>query len=82
MLIADVNIYPNPVKDNLFFNMGTNIDEVKAEVYNLVGLKIKESIIKKNRAIIDMTNIKAGNYLLKVFDIKGQIFKIIYLTKR
>ncbi|UOU96801.1 T9SS type A sorting domain-containing protein [Chryseobacterium daecheongense] len=61
-----VSIYPNPVKDVLYIK-GTGKIE-KAEVYNMVGQKIRSFDTVKDQ--LDVSFLPKGNYILE-FSVKG-----------
>ncbi len=71
------SIYPNPVKTELNFRSNENISS--AEIYNLLGQKVqsynKDALLDDQ---IDVTNLQAGNYLIKVtINSNTQIFRFI-----
>lgn len=72
----DIKVYPNPVKDNLFFagDLG-NYSEVK--VYTLEGKLIKSGGIDNNK--LDLSNLNSGNYILELSSKteKSKTFQII-----
>lgn len=70
-----ISIYPNPVKDVLYFKGISGIE--KAEIYNMVGQKVKTYQTVKGS--IDVSSLSKGNYILEIF-VKGensQSFKLI-----
>ncbi|WP_228429242.1 T9SS type A sorting domain-containing protein [Chryseobacterium sp. 52] len=72
---TSLSIYPNPVKDIIYFKGMSGIDRV--EVYNMVGQKIKISNTVEDR--IDVSSLSKGTYILQIF-VKGensQSFKFI-----
>lgn len=69
-------LYPNPVKETLYFNTNSIIDTVK--IYSLIGQNL--ATFKRDNLIdnsINISNLSKGIYLLKVF-IEGEVatFKI------
>ena len=61
--LNDLKIYPNPVKDLLYFNSENKI--ISFEVYDITG-----RILNSNKVIgnsVDLSNLKTGNYLLKLY---------------
>ncbi|MDQ0782754.1 T9SS type A sorting domain-containing protein [Chryseobacterium sp. W4I1] len=70
-----ISVYPNPVKEILYFKGINEID--KAEIYNMVGQKVKTFSAVKGS--IDISSLSKGNYILQIF-VKGensQSFKFI-----
>lgn len=66
-LINDISIYPNPVKDILNFKTEQNV--IKAEVYDIAGRILSSNSVSENK--IDMSELKTGNYILKLYTEKG-----------
>ncbi|KAF2519481.1 T9SS type A sorting domain-containing protein [Flavobacterium salilacus subsp. salilacus] len=56
--------HPNPVNDILNLSY-TNVIE-RVEVYNLIGQKVSEKHGNQNEMIVNMTELSAGTYLVKV----------------
>lgn len=69
--LANVNLYPNPVKNNLSISSALNIENT--EIYNLTGSLVKQS--KGNVKTIDMSNLTSGSYLVKVRTEQGVIIQ-------
>ncbi|WP_366143717.1 T9SS type A sorting domain-containing protein [Algibacter sp.] len=59
-MIGIIRIYPNPVKDFLYFDTIENIKS--ARFYNSLGQLVKETKDKK----IDFRNFKSGVYILQL----------------
>lgn len=57
-----ISVYPNPVKGDVI-NIVSDVPIKTAELYNLIGKKIKSST---NSDKLDVSNISSGVYLLKV----------------
>lgn len=60
--INDIIAYPNPVKD--FLNFKTQHTILKIEIYDIAGRKLRSSSVSDNK--IDLSELKAGNYILKI----------------
>lgn len=56
--------YPNPVIDILNLSYSKNIDKV--QVINLLGQEVNTKSINTSNAKVDMSNLAAGTYLVKV----------------
>ena len=85
-LIIDVNIdeyeetackvYPNPANDRLYIEAGTEINEVV--VYDIYGRRqVTETPSRQGNVAIDVENLKAGIYFVKINTEKGNIVKRI-----
>ena len=63
----DFIAYPNPVKDIL--NFKTNNIVLKVEIYDAAGRILHSNSVRENR--INLSQLKAGNYILKIYTNKG-----------
>lgn len=61
--INDIIAYPNPVKE--FLNFKTQHNIFKIEIYDIVGRKLSSNSVSDNK--IDLSELKAGNYILKIY---------------
>jgi hypothetical protein len=62
---SNLKIYPNPTTENLFLK---NLDDNEAQIkiYDPLGRKVLEGVIKKSSPLINLKNLKPGVYLLEV----------------
>lgn len=74
----DIKVYPNPVKDQLFFagDLG-NYSDVK--IYSLDGKLVKSGAISGNK--LDVSNLSTGNYILELSS-KSEKSKTIHIIKK
>lgn len=71
--LNDVEVYPNPVKNNIvYFNSGTPLD---VKVYDILGKLVIAKSILPNNAHIDISNINNGIYLVKISNSNQSITK-------
>jgi lysyl endopeptidase len=72
-----VNLFPNPVSDELSIDLSTLIDEnVTVELYDMSGkLLVKTDNSSKAVVLIDMSNFANGMYQLKLKSDKAQVMK-------
>jgi hypothetical protein len=68
-IINDIVTYPNPIKDILNFKTEHNI--TKVEVYDIAGRILSSNSVSENK--IDLSELKTGNYILKLYTEKGII---------
>ena len=70
-------VYPNPANDRLYIEAGTEINEVV--VYDVSGRvqNLRNSETQKLRNSVDVSNLKAGIYFVKINTEKGNIVKRI-----
>lgn len=71
--LQQIQLYPNPVKNYMNISTKANIEKIK--IYNILGSLVKT--IESNLDNIDMTNIKQGTYLVKIFTEQHVVDKII-----
>ncbi|TPG44395.1 T9SS type A sorting domain-containing protein [Flavobacterium pectinovorum] len=77
-VLPNFKYYPNPVKHLLTINNTAVIDEI--EIYAVSGQSILSKRIDSDHAEIDLSNVSAGLYFLKVKS-EGQV-KIVKLVKK
>ena len=75
--IVPLQFAPNPVKTNLELQSTVVLQSVI--IYNVLGQKVYEKIINDNSAILDLSNLRTGNYLVKIDAETGQ--KVIRIVK-
>jgi hypothetical protein len=69
--------YPNPTQDVINFTYKDSITEV--EVYNVLGQKVLQSVPNATSATINVSNLAAGAYLVKLFS--GEFFTTVRVLK-
>ncbi|OQY00060.1 MAG: hypothetical protein B6I24_00650 [Bacteroidetes bacterium 4572_128] len=72
-----VEIYPNPVKDNLSIK---NAENSKIKIYNVLGEEILEIKSASDNETINLEKYKKGTYFVKIFNKKEVIVKKIVLN--
>ena len=65
LIISNIKLYPNPVKDILYFDFDkeTKIDEIK--IFSILGKKIMQSEFNSTNSI-DVSNLQIGLYLIEI----------------
>ncbi len=66
-LNSDINIYPNPTKNQINFSVETNV-----QLTNITGQFIIE---KNNASMLDLSEQAAGLYFITLLDKKGKVIK-------
>lgn len=61
-----VNIYPNPVDQFLTIQSADVIQQVC--IYNMLGIKVKETTINNKEAVLDLSDLSSGVYMVEVMD--------------
>ncbi|MGQ3086317.1 T9SS type A sorting domain-containing protein, partial [Flavobacterium sp.] len=73
---ASFSYHPNPVKDVLTLSYDRNISSI--EVYNIVGQQVMVKMIGQNETTVDMSQLSAGTYLVKVMgDSASKTIKVV-----
>jgi hypothetical protein len=75
--IVPLQFAPNPVKNNL--ELQSTIVLQSVIIYNVLGQKVYEKIINDTSAILDLSSLKTGSYLVKIDAETGQ--KVIRIVK-
>ncbi|WP_412560299.1 S8 family serine peptidase [Winogradskyella sp. MIT101101] len=65
-LIENINIYPNPVKDNLYVELPTQLVNSEVSIYNQLGQKVLQTVLNTNSEAINVESLEAGFYVLKL----------------
>ncbi len=75
--LQEITLYPNPSSGIL--NIGqNNLGEVKVEIYDALGIKLKETSVKEITNSLDITSLSEGVYYVKLYnDNTGIVRKII-----
>ena len=78
-LIEGITVYPNPTKETINIHLNSPMDIQSICLYNLLGQKIKE--FDNNSRHLDISNMAAGNYVLKIVNTnhKEGVYKITKL---
>lgn len=63
-MALQTRIYPNPVNDLMTIQSTTAMQQVC--IYNILGIKVKEVIVRDKEAIIDLTKLPSGLYMVEV----------------
>jgi hypothetical protein len=60
-------IYPNPANQFVFIELSEqNIDGLTVELYNLLGSKVRSTVVNSNRIQLNVANLHAGIYLCTI----------------
>jgi hypothetical protein len=72
--LADIYVYPNPVTDKIFFNLGS-LNAGFVSVYNVLGLRVAEESISSMNNSVDLSRFSNGTYIWQLADDKGELIK-------
>jgi photosystem II stability/assembly factor-like uncharacterized protein len=73
----DINIYPNPVKNNLQLTIANEqLLQKKLQIFNINGKLIKQLIISNEQSKIDVSNLESGVYFLQVGGMSEKFIKM------
>lgn len=75
--LANLVVYPNPVRDLLNVSFDKEIRTVS--VFNMLGQQVMERPVNATEAVIDVSNLTSGNYFVKVD--AGNAFKTLKIIK-
>ncbi|MFN6943564.1 MAG: T9SS type A sorting domain-containing protein [Cytophagaceae bacterium] len=79
--VADFNVYPNPVSNELTIQFNkSNRDLISIEIVTVSGETLKQYKIPKNTkssTTLDVSSLSPGTYLLKIVGNDGVVFKKI-----
>jgi hypothetical protein len=77
--ISDISVYPNPTTDYFQINREENIGEI--HLYNIVGRKVKIYDGRENN-VFDVSDLRSGVYLVRIFGTNKRVIKTVRLNKR
>lgn len=76
-------VYPNPFCQTLSINtFGSNSKPVFAQIYNLRGVKVFETVLYEKNNTINLSQLTAGNYVLKISEKKSGKFILSKIITR
>jgi hypothetical protein len=74
--LNSISIYPNPVRDKLWFDNPNKIKIDKVEIYNITGQKL--GVIDNVNDFIDLGSLTSGLYFVKIFsENSSNMFKVL-----
>ena len=62
--LSSINVFPNPVSSNFVTIRATHTTNLKIDVYDVLGKKFPSRALVNDR--LDISNLKAGIYILKI----------------
>lgn len=68
-LAQNINAWPNPVSDVLNIKL-KNEQQAHISLYNLQGQKVKQELLSESRSSLDLSDLPAGAYLIRM---EGQV---------
>ena len=74
-LASAINIYPNPASDMIFVETGLNVEEIS--IYTITGVMVgqQSTVNSQQLSYIDVANLNAGVYFIKVKTEDGELVK-------
>ncbi len=60
----ETNMYPNPVDNRLIINANENIKHIN--IINILSIKVMEMTINNKEAVIDLSSLDAGAYIIEI----------------
>ena len=65
-LAQSINLMPNPADNYIELRVNSNVDVKEAVVYNAFGQMVQTVVLTDNHARIDLSNMAAGMYFVRV----------------
>jgi len=83
IVVNEINIYPNPVTENLNIDIPVELLNGELTIYNIFGEKIYNEIVKTAKTKIELTNHAIGSYFINYkkddFIKKNKIIKAVQM---
>jgi hypothetical protein len=78
----DLNVYPNPARDeiNVIFNSGADVKNIA--VYNIIGKVMSVYRVSGNSANLNLRNVPAGIYFLRLLNSNGGVVATRKFTRQ
>ncbi|WP_370000484.1 S8 family serine peptidase [Winogradskyella sp.] len=77
-LVEQINIYPNPVNDNLYVELPTQLLNTEVKIYNQLGQKVLQTVLNANREVVNVENLATGFYVMKLSsETNSRTFKFV-----
>jgi hypothetical protein len=67
------SIYPNPVDDLMTIRADEPMQHIS--IYNILGVKVKEVFIDNKEAVIDLSKMEAGVYMIEIVGVNNKSVK-------
>ncbi|MDC1106653.1 endonuclease [Prolixibacteraceae bacterium] len=81
-LASKVSILPNPATDYIQIQNNTQVAQFsKIEIYNIMGMVVKQRTLQVQDQKIELNTLKSGIYIMKLYTTKGNII-VKKLVKR
>lgn len=69
--LSEINVYPNPVSENLTVGVGNTQEISSIEIYNIAGVLVNSIAISNQNNVVIQLNEKSGIYFIKVNSSNG-----------
>ena len=80
---TSVTVYPNPTSGNTSFEIGLNeTKSLVVEVYNILGVKVKNMRTTKGKFNVDLGPFPTGAYSVRVSDTNGKLIAVEKIIKQ
>ena len=76
---ANIQLFPNPTER--MFNVANDANVAQVGIYNIVGKEIKKISHTRNETH-DISDLRSGMYIVRLFNNKGAVIKSLRLSKR
>lgn len=82
-LESQINLFPNPVRANLYLEAPVSAKLANAEIYNIVGKKVKSVSVSPNqtKSSIDVSELQEGIYFVRLLDQQNSLIATKRINK-
>lgn len=77
----EISVYPNPASHTLNLKRSQNDNTLQVELYSVGGQKLHSAIWQGDMLSLDLANLNAGIYCIRIFDQNGKQ-KVYRITKK
>lgn len=77
--LNEFKIFPNPVQHTLYIVFTENTENIRLELYNILGIQVFNTSMNKNEPSINLESLSSGIYIAKLLadNKKSNTFKLI-----
>lgn len=72
---SDIEIYPNPASDQLYWNNAT--ENLSYKMMNVHGQEVSSGLIDKSNGVLDLSTFNRGLYFMKIYNQNNELAQTI-----
>ena len=77
----DIEVYPNPAKNEVVININNNEALFAIQVFNVNGALVKSMTSNVEKTVIPINDLLSGTYIIKVTTHEQELYKEFLISK-